>query len=195
MTLRRLLTLPALVALLALPASAAPVAIDLDRAHSKVGFVAYTKIFDAVGKFSSFRASGTLDPDNLPASRIKITIDVATVDTDNGTRDDHLRTEDFFHVDKFPNATFESTGIKPTKKADIYNVTGPLTIHGVTKTVTVPVTITKVETKDGTVHTRAKGAFRVKRQAFGLKYESGLLMPTIKDDVDITFDLNFVPKK
>src|SRR5687768_15332170 len=121
----------------ALPASAKPETFQIDAVHSAVIF--RIKHLDAswvYGRFNSFAGSFTVDEENPAASKVSVAIDVASVDTGNKTRDDHLRTPDFFDVAQFPKITFESTAVK--KAGDgLYDVTGNLSLHGAVKTVTI----------------------------------------------------------
>jgi polyisoprenoid-binding protein YceI len=78
----------------------------------------------------------TVDGGNTAGSSFALTIKADTIDTANGKRDDHLRSPDFFDVKQFPTIAFKSTSVKPTEEG--FEVTGDLTIHGVTKSITFP---------------------------------------------------------
>jgi len=80
-----------------------------------------------------------MQPGKPGASSVEFTINAGSNDTGNADRDKHMHTADFFDVEKFPTITFKSIAIAPTKKKDVYNVTGNLTIRGITKRVTIPV--------------------------------------------------------
>lgn len=188
-----LLTAFALAVGLAAPAAAAPVAFTTDKAHSRVQFMAYTKLFDTLGVFKKWSVDAKIDPADLKTMALKVTVDVASVDTDNSSRDDHLRKEDFFHVKKYPKATFVAKKVE-VKSEDEIVLTGPLTIRGVTKTISVPTQVVRFE-KKGRKVMRLKGKFTVDRNTFGVDYKPGLLLPSIKDNVDISFDLNLLGPK
>ncbi len=120
----------------ATPAQAAEV-FQVDPVHSAVGFKVRHLLSKAGGGFDEF--SGTLhyDAQNPAKSRMEFTIQAASIDTDNEKRDQHLRSADFFDVEKYPTITFKSTKIEPTDKAGHYKVTGDFTMHGVTKPIVV----------------------------------------------------------
>lgn len=183
----------ALVALVVLAAAvgaqAAPVAWRLDRS-TKVGFVAHTKMFDVKGNFSRYTADARVDREDLTASSIKMTIDVASLDTGVDMRDEHLRDEDFLAVRRFPQATFTSTKVERTEKPDQLMVSGKLTIRGITKDVVVPVMIA-----DEGEGLRAKGKITIDRFQYGVAYEGGMLLPKVANEVDVTFDVGVSPKK
>jgi polyisoprenoid-binding protein YceI len=90
------------------------------------------------GTFSGFSGDVKFDIKNLDQSRIDVCIDASSVNTDNQKRDDHLRTADFFHVEKYPEICFKSTRI--SKSSNAYSVEGNLSMHGLTKSVKIPMT-------------------------------------------------------
>ena len=192
--MKKLIVAAAATSLFALTAYAAGANHSVDRAHSRVGFTAYTKLFNAKGTFKKWNGSAILDVENMANSKVSIDIETKSVDTDSSGRDEHLVKEDFFFSEKYPLATFRSTSFR-TKDANNLVVTGDLTIRGVTKKIVVPFKFTEVEQmkKDGSkyVTRRARGAFRVNRHDFGINYKAGLLLPAIKKDIDIVFDVNF----
>jgi len=111
----------------------------LDVAHSRVGFVArHAMVTKVRGSFDEFEGTATLDGSNPENSSVSVTIQVASVDTRNDQRDGHLRTNDFLDVEKFPTISFSSTAIKHLGGND-FEVTGNLTVKGVTKQVVLPV--------------------------------------------------------
>lgn len=112
----------------------------LDPAHSSVDFsVKHMMIANVKGTFNQFDATIEADPDDLTSASIELNIDLASVDTRNEDRDNHLRSADFFNVQKNPKMTFTTTNIERKGKGE-YNVTGNLTIAGVTKSETISVT-------------------------------------------------------
>jgi len=107
--------------------------------ESQVTFEIGNMIFKTVeGSFSGMKGTVVFSPEQLSEASIDVCIDAKTVNTDNETRDDHLRNEDFFEVDTYPTICFKSTSI--VKAANGYVAKGKLTMHGVTKTVSVPLT-------------------------------------------------------
>lgn len=112
----------------------------LDPAHSSVDFsVKHMMIANVKGTFNQFDATIEADPDDLTSASIELNIDLASVDTRNADRDNHLRSADFFNVEKNPKMTFTTTNIERKGEGE-YNVTGNLTIAGVTKSETISVT-------------------------------------------------------
>ncbi|MFJ7725809.1 YceI family protein [Neobacillus sp. NPDC097160] len=105
----------------------------LDPAHSSVDFsVRHMMIANVKGTFNSFNATIEADPADLTTANIEFSVETASVDTRNKDRDGHLVSADFFDVENHPNMTFKSTSIEKTDEGE-YNVTGDLTLRGVTK--------------------------------------------------------------
>ena len=113
----------------------------LDFAHTRVGFWARHAMVSKVrGQFNKFDGSVHLDAENPANSHIELTIQAASIDTRNPDRDAHLRSNDFFAMEEHPEITFRSTHVAKTSDNN-YDVTGDLTIHGVTKPVVLKVTL------------------------------------------------------
>lgn len=134
-------TFPTVLAALALVslagmAAAEPQTYKIDRSHSQVGFGVRHFFSKTHGSFSDFEGSIVYDPKNVVASAVQVTIRDTSVFTGNQRRDDHLRGEDFFWVEKHPLITFQSTKVV-RGKGNRFQVLGDLTIRGVTKPVTL----------------------------------------------------------
>ena len=111
----------------------------IDQAHSNVSFKVRHLVSKTAGQFNDFNGTIVADFADLDASSVAFTIQTASIDTENEDRDKHLRSEDFFDVGTYPEITFVSKKI--TKSGEnTFAVTGTLTMHGVAKTVTLPVT-------------------------------------------------------
>jgi polyisoprenoid-binding protein YceI len=114
--------------------------IDTEGAHAFIQFrikhLGYSWLY---GRFDKFDGKFEIDSDNLESSKINVDIDVTSIDTNHAERDKHLKAEELLDTDKFPKATFVSTGLKldETKKAGI--LTGDLTLKGVTKPIDIKV--------------------------------------------------------
>ena len=144
---------------------------QLDTAHTLVGFtVRHLVITKVRGKFQDYSATLMYDPNDLTQSSLQGTIKVASVDTDNEKRDNHLRSADFFDVARFPELTFASTGVEKTgDNSGIMR--GNLTIHGVTKEVAIPFTITGPITHRGTPRIGFEASLEVERRDFDIVYD------------------------
>jgi len=112
-----------------------------DNAHAKVGFsVTHMLISDVEGSFKKATATLTSSKADFTDAVVEMTADASSINTDNETRDGHLQSADFFDVAKFPTLTFKSTSFKKGKDANTYVVKGNLTMHGVTKPITLSAT-------------------------------------------------------
>lgn len=167
----------------------------LDTAHSNVEFtVRHMMIAKVKGTFHEFTATIEADPEDLTTADIEFEIDVKSVDTRNADRDNHLRSADFFDADNHPKMTFKATRI--VKKGDgEYEVTGDLTIRGVTRQETFDVTFEGAG-KDPWGNEKAgfsvSGA--INRSHYGLTWnavlETGGVM--VSDEVKINLDIEAI---
>ena len=193
------------VALAALPLlaqeaqTAAPVTESwtIDKAHSSAEFKVRHMMANVGGRFGDFDAVIHLDRTKASNSSVEFTIQAASIDTGNKNRDDHLRSPDFFDVAKFPTISFKSVSIKERSK-DLYDVTGDLTMHGVTKRITMPVQFLGFGRGPGGSE---KAGFEItttlNRKDFGVVWnrnldEGGVLLG---DDVKVTINLELNKKK
>ena len=119
-------------------AAAANETFVFDKAHSQVGFQIRHFLTKVEGRLRDYDGRIVIDRQNPANSRVDVTIQAASIDTGNEKRDADLKSASFFEVDKYPTITFKSTKVTPNGK-DLYLVTGDLTMHGVTKTIVVPV--------------------------------------------------------
>ena len=151
--------------------------------NSKIEFVGSKVTGSHNGSFQDF--SGQIDyTGNVETSRVNLTIKTASLTADDPKLTEHLKTPDFFDVAKFPEATFVSTAIKPGgEKGASHTVTGNLTLHGVTKSVTFPATIA-VTPDTATVNAN----FSINRKDFGINY-AGAANNLIRDDVVLTLTI------
>ena len=147
----------------------------LDVAHSRVGFVArHAMVTKVRGSFDEFEGTATLDGSNPENSSVSVTIQVASVDTRNDQRDGHLRTNDFLDVEKFPTITFSSTAIKHLGGND-FEVTGNLTVKGVTKQVVLPVEYQGAATDPyGNKRIGFEGSTTINRSDYGVNFNAAL---------------------
>jgi polyisoprenoid-binding protein YceI len=140
MTMRRAIVVAtAVLTLLILPAMAAVESYKIDPVHSTVSFTIRHLVSRVRGNFTELSGAIQLDRDNPAEAKITATIATASVNTANEKRDEHLRSPDFFDAEKYPAITFESNGVK-VHSAERVTLMGNLTMHGVTKPVSLDVT-------------------------------------------------------
>jgi polyisoprenoid-binding protein YceI len=181
---RRLPLLAALLGLILLgSAPARAESFKLDPVHSSLIFrIKHLGVGYIYGRFNDFSGSFAFDKDPARCA-LSAEIKVASIDSNNATRDKHLRSADFFNVKEFPKITFKSTRVR-VLDARTYEVTGNLTLHGVTKSVTAR--LERIGTgKDPFtkgVRTGFETTFTLKRSDFGMKFMTG----AIGDEVRIT---------
>lgn len=174
MNLRKALLLALSVAL-ALPvlAAADPVVYKVDPDHSGVGFTIRHFVSNVSGRFKDFDGVIKYDKANPAASSVSFTVQAKSIDTDNDDRDNHLRTPDFFDAEKFPTWTFSSTSVKAAD-ADTLEVTGDMTIKGVTRKVTIPVDVLgSVKTPRGE-KAGFEASFKLDRKEYGIAWNRAL---------------------
>ena len=120
----------------AAPAGAADYVIDTDKAHASINFrIKHLGFSWLTGRFDNFKGNFTFDEASPEASKVKVEIDTNSINSNHAERDKHLRGKDFLDTASFPTATFESTGVK--LDGDKATITGNLTLHGVTKAITI----------------------------------------------------------
>ncbi len=147
----------------------------LDPAHSRIGFVArHAMVTKVRGSFNDFEGNGYFDADDPSKSRVEIAVKAASIDTRNADRDAHLRSNDFFDMENYPEIRFVSTSVEPVDATN-YRVTGDLTIKGVTKPVTLDVQHTG-SAVDPFGHTRVglEGSVTVNRKDWGVNWNAAL---------------------
>ncbi len=180
----RSLVLPALF--LTLPALAQDV-YKIDAAHSQVAFKIRHLLAKTPGRFTKFEGVIKIDNKDISKSTVDVKIEATSVNTDNEGRDKHLRSADFFDVEKFPAITFKSTAVKEVAKGKL-EVSGDFTMHGVTKAITFP--ITNMGTQPGmrpgsVVAGFIDGALKINRNDFGIKTYPGALGEEVEIELNI----------
>lgn len=174
------------------PYVASAASYTIDPSHSfiqfETGHLGYSKLS---GRFNKFTGKMTYDPAGSPADQsISINIDTTSIDTNWADRDKHLRSGDFFNVEKFTTAKFESTGFEGN--ADGGTVTGNLTLLGVSKEISFPVK--KIgEGKDpwGGYRIGFEGSYQLTRKDFGMDYNLG----PAAEVVDVTLQIEAIKDK
>ena len=154
----------------------------IDAAASKIGFVGAKVTDDHEGTFGEFSGEATIDGDTLTG--LSLTVKTPSIDVEPQKLEDHLRSADFFDVEKHPTATFQSTSITP--KADGENthvIEGTLDLRGVGKTISFPAKIAVTP-----AHASGQAQFTINRKDFGIVY-AGMPDDLIKDEVLLKNDL------
>ena len=176
--------------------TAATTTWKLDPAHSSAEFkVKHMMISNVKGSFSGLSGVLTEHATDASLSSVEATIPLETISTGDAQRDGHLKSADFFDVEKFPTMTFKSTGV--TKKGEAeYAVTGLLTIHGVTRPVTFAVEGPSAPAKDpwGNTKIGLSATGKINRKEFGLTWNSALETGgvLVGEDVAITLEVQFI---
>ena len=162
--------------------------LSIDRSHSEIAFQVRHLLSKVRGRFTDFAGNITLDGPNLERSHVSVTINAASIDTAEPQRDAHLRSADFFDVERFPTLTFESTSVVP-RGGDRYDVAGNLTIHGTTRQVTLPASfLGAAQDPWGNTKHVFEAELTVNRKDFGLNWNAALETGgfLVGDDVKVT---------
>lgn len=178
-------------------AAAAPVGVSgtygFDKAHSAIGFkVRHNGLIDIPGFFRDFTGTINYDANDVSKSSVQFTAKATSVDTGVAGRDNHLRTADFFEVEKFPEITFKSTKVE--KKGKQWMVTGDFTMKGVTKTITFPFNIAGFlpAGERSTARMGFTADTKLNRRDFGVNYGGnipGTAIPVIADEISIRIEV------
>lgn len=162
----------------------------IDSSHSRLGFsVSHLVVSSVSGRFKQFSGKVELDEANLTKSQISVNIKADSIDTDEPKRDEHLRGPDFFDAKKFPELAFKSNKITKVggKK---YKLAGDLTIHGVTKAVTLDAEVSDaIKNPWGKWVRSVKINGKIKRGDFGLKWNKSLDAGGVVVGEDVTLDI------
>jgi polyisoprenoid-binding protein YceI len=168
----------------------------LDPVHSVAEFkVKHMMISNVKGQFTGISGELTFDDAEIANSRVEASIDASSINTRDPQRDTHLKSADFFEVEKYPALTFQSTSVKRTGEDELA-VTGDLTIHGVTRQVTFRVEGPTAPGRDPWGNTRVglSASTKINRKDFGLTWNAALEAGGILlgDEITITLDVQFV---
>jgi polyisoprenoid-binding protein YceI len=175
----------------AFAAATAPVKYTLDSAASLLRFSFVQAGANSSGRFGKFNADVTFGADNLPASKIDVSVDIASLDTGDQERDDTLKTADLFDVAKYPKARFVSSKIQFVG-AGRYEAIGKLTIRNVTKEIKLPLTFQVKDEKVRQVGFLA-GRTTLKRLEYGVGQGEWKSTEWVNDEVQVSFSLKLIP--
>ncbi len=168
----------------------------LDAAHSNVGFAVRHLVISTVnGHFSEVAGEIQYDAADITKSSVSVTIKTDSINTNNGKRDDHLKSADFFDAEKNPEITFKSSSIE--REGDGYAAVGTLTIKGVSKEVKLPFEITgKIKDPWGNNKIGVEGSLTINRQDYGVSWsktmDNGGLV--VGNEVKISFSVEAAQK-
>ena len=178
----------------------APVALatprwTIDASHSHVGFaVRHLMISNVRGEFTKLEGAAGYDPARPEATTVDVSIDVASVNTREEKRDAHLRSADFFDVENYPTMRFVSTSAR--ERGENLELEGELTIHGVTREVTLKVADITPQSKDpwGKLRVGAAAKTKIRRSDFGMVWNAALETGgvVVGDEITITLEVELV---
>ena len=147
----------------------------LDPTHSRIGFVArHAMVTKVRGSFNEFSGSGSFDAENPANSHLTLTVQADSIDTRNADRDAHLRSNDFFDMDRYPEITFQSTSVEQLGDQQ-YRVTGDLSIKGITRPVSVDFELEGSAVDPyGNLRIGLEGTTTINRKDFGVSWNAAL---------------------
>ena len=168
---------------------------EFDPNHTRIGFSArHAMVATVRGAFNEVHGRFRADLDDMSKSSVEVTLKTASVDTRNEQRDGHLRSADFFDVEKWPDITFRSTNVEEVED-NAYMISGDLTIRDITRQVVIPLALIGVDTDhDGLVRAGFEGSRRIDRRDFGLEWnvplDSGGLL--ISERISLEFEISAI---
>lgn len=196
--MKRTVTVISTIIALVLPAFAFASTWVIDPEHSNIGFkVRHLMVSNVKGSFDKHTGTVDINDKDITKSKVEVSIDTKSINTNVQKRDEHLRSADFFDVAKFPTMTFVS---KKVAKAgnDKLKVTGDLTLHGVTKEVVLDVEGLSQESKDpwGNIRRGATASTKINRKDFGLVWNKALETGgvVVGDEITITLEIEMIRK-
>lgn len=183
---------------LSLPLAALASTWTIDPEHSNMGFkVRHLMVSNVKGNFEKHTGAVELNDKDITKSRVEVTIDTSSINTNVQKRDEHLRSADFFDVAKYPTMTFVSKKIAKGDKGKL-KVTGDLTLHGVTRQVVLDVEPLSGESKDpwGNIRRGTTASTKINRKDFGLVWNKALETGgvAVGDEVAITLEIEMIRK-
>lgn len=197
--MKRLLVSICTIIALALPVIASATTWNIDPDHSNVGFkVRHLMISNVKGNFDKHTGVVDINDRDITKSKVQVTIDTASINTNVKKRDEHLRSADFFDVAKYPTMTFVSKKIVRNGTGRL-KVTGDLTLHGITKEVVLDVEGPSQESKDpwGNIRSGATASTKIDRRDFGLVWNKALETGgvVVGDEVAINLEIEMIKAK
>jgi polyisoprenoid-binding protein YceI len=196
--MKRIFRIIAAVVTLAIPTFASASTWNIDPDHSNVGFkVRHLMVSNVKGNFDKHTGTVEINDQDITKSRVEVSIDTNSVNTNVQKRDEHLRSADFFDVAKYPTMTFVSKKVAKAGE-DKLKVTGDLTLHGVTKQVVLDVEGPSKESKDpwGSIRKGATATTKINRKDFGLAWNKALETGgvAVGEEITITLEIEMIKK-
>ncbi|MFG1901453.1 YceI family protein [Micromonospora carbonacea] len=147
----------------------------IDPSHTRIGFVArHAMVTKVRGAFNEFEGSVAFDAADPARTDVRVTIQATSIDTRNAQRDAHLRSNDFLAMETYPEITFVSTAFRQTGE-DTFDLTGDLTVKGVTNSVTIPFTYEGAASDPfGNLRLGFEGAVTINRKDYGVTWNAAL---------------------
>jgi len=189
----------AAVLVLTIPYAAVASTWNIDPDHSNFGFkIKHLMVSNVKGNFEKYSGVVDINEMDITKSKVEVTIDMNSVNTNVKKRDDHLRSADFFDVAKYPTMTFVSKKVT-VASPDNLKVTGDLTLHGVTKEVVLDLEGPTGESKDpwGNIRKGATATTKINRKDFGLTWNQALETGgvLVGDEMNITLEVEMIKKQ
>jgi polyisoprenoid-binding protein YceI len=167
----------------------------IDPAHTRIGFVArHAMVTKVRGAFNAFEGSAVIDGTDLTKSSGQLTIEAASIDTRNEQRDAHLRSNDFLAMEEYPQITFVATDVRNTGLTTL-ELTGDLTIRGVTNSVTIPFEYEGAATDPfGNVRVGFEGSTVINRKDYGITWNAALETGgvLVSDKITLEFEVSAI---
>lgn len=168
---------------------------EIDPGHTRIGFATrHAMVTKVRGAFNDVSGRVVVDGEDPDAATATVTVQMASIDTRNAQRDEHLRSADFFDVETHPEMTFTSTRVEEVDE-DAYMVTGDLTIRDTTRSVGIPLRLIGIDTDPfGNVRAGFEGTRRLDRREWGITWntplDSGGLL--VSDKIQLEFELSLI---
>lgn len=167
----------------------------IDASHTRIGFTArHAMVTKVRGSFTEFAGTANLDAENPGASAVDLTIEVPSIDTGNSQRDEHLRTNDFFDAETYPQIRFVSTGVEQVD-GENYRLVGDLTIKDVTKSVAVDFEFTGLAVDPwGNQRAGFEGRATINRKDWGVNFNAALEAGgvLVSEKIGLEFDVSAI---
>ena len=197
--MKRLLVSISTIIALSLPLLASATTWNIDPDHSNIGFkVRHLMVSNVKGSFDKHTGVVDINDKDITKSKVEVTIDTASINTNVQKRDEHLRSADFFDVAKYPTMTFVSKKVAKAGK-DKLKVTGDLTLHGITKEVVLDVEGPTKESKDpyGNIRSGVVAGTKINRKDFGLVWNAALETGgvAVGEEVTISMEIEMIKGK